>query len=224
MDEIWRIPAAGVLEFDYVCRSPEHVSTDRCAPPPLPAVASGVRRRDPPSPADRLDLSRTQDSDFAQDLRMRCALNPGDCMWGAAVDGAPVDVASPEGMRHDLPRFGTLEFDFVVLRPPAVLSAMRHERILLDLGDAVVRHYATLLHRRVTRVGMRSRELWLHPCLNGRPMPSPTCSSGLWQVPSEVRRWTATPTTPDTRVLRTGPAQLRTCLPLPRGASRDNTV
>lgn len=117
---------------------------------------------------------------------MRCALNPGDCMWGATVDGNPMDVATPEGMRHDLPRFGILEFDFVVLRPPEVLNAMRREHIVLDVGDAVVHFYATLLHRRITRVGMRSRELWLYPVVNGRPIPSPTCSSGLWQVPPEV--------------------------------------
>lgn len=56
VDEIWRIPAAGVLEFDYVCRSPEHVSTDRCELPPLPVVGCWLGPLGSGARADRYDL------------------------------------------------------------------------------------------------------------------------------------------------------------------------
>ncbi|OQR85171.1 hypothetical protein ACHHYP_12183 [Achlya hypogyna] len=121
----WRVPTAGVLEFDFYTPQPHHVLAKHY----------------------RLDLASPADRHTAHELRVRSYEAVGECWWNEEIDGYPFHLPESPTADFDFPRKGILELDFLVLRPAHYITSMSMDDVAFDLSNFDAFFKAELLRR-----------------------------------------------------------------------------
>ncbi|KAF0697679.1 Aste57867_11650 [Aphanomyces stellatus] len=141
----WRVPLQGTIEFDFYTPHPHHV------------VAQHYR----------LNLAHEDDRITAHELRVRALECVGECWWNEEVDGYPFSMSESLDHEFDFPHKGTLEFDFILLRPAHFITNMLMDECRFDLAE-----YDGYLHAEFLRHVARTESqhyAWTDSVIDGRP-------------------------------------------------------